>query len=277
MNVRSLGLQTHLMFARFDGQIIERPDCIVVRTPSNPTFYWGNFLLFPQAPKGFDDIKWIARFHEEIGAHQPESQHIALAVDGPSPGRIPQAFKDLGFEYFENATLVLDALPPAPALASSDVQIRPIDYATELEAVIALELSDGADGYEPVGYEIFRRKQHARYAAMARAGMGRWFGAWLGDQLVAGCGLFHENRLGRFQYVMTHEQFRGRGICTRLIHEAARTAMEQWHCERLVIEAEPEAAGHRVYRRVGFRLKESNWGMQLRSPADRKPQALLQP
>jgi ribosomal protein S18 acetylase RimI-like enzyme len=276
MTVRSLGLQTHLMFARFDGQIIERPDCIVVRTPSNPTFYWGNFLIFPKPPTGFDDIKWIARFHEEIGALQSESKHIALAVDAPSPGKIPLAFKDLGFEFLENATLVLDSLPPAPAQAALDVQIRPIDYATELDALIALDMSDGGDGYEPVGYEIFRRKQHARYAAMARAGMGSWFGAWLGDQLVAGCGLFHEHRLGRFQYVMTHERFRGRGICTRLVFEAARTAFEQWHCERLVIEAEPGAAGHRVYRRVGFRLKESNWGMQLRTPADRKPPMLVQ-
>ena len=47
----SAGWRTDLIFARFDGELIERPDCLVVRTPANPSFWWGNFLLFDHAPK----------------------------------------------------------------------------------------------------------------------------------------------------------------------------------------------------------------------------------
>jgi hypothetical protein len=35
----SLGWQTDLIFARFDAQVIARPDYLLVRTPHNPTFW----------------------------------------------------------------------------------------------------------------------------------------------------------------------------------------------------------------------------------------------
>lgn len=45
MNLRSLGYHTDLMFPRFDGLVVDCGDYLAVRTPSNPRFYWGNFLL----------------------------------------------------------------------------------------------------------------------------------------------------------------------------------------------------------------------------------------
>ena len=51
MHIRSLGWRTDLIFPRFDGVVTDRGDYLVVRTPSNPGFYWGNFLLL-DAPAG---------------------------------------------------------------------------------------------------------------------------------------------------------------------------------------------------------------------------------
>jgi hypothetical protein len=39
-----------LIFPAFEGEIIDRGAYIVVRTPYNPTIYWGNFLLFEKSP-----------------------------------------------------------------------------------------------------------------------------------------------------------------------------------------------------------------------------------
>ena len=50
MNIQSLGYRTDLFFPRFDGEVTDRGDYIVIRTPSNPTYHWGNFLLFNQPP-----------------------------------------------------------------------------------------------------------------------------------------------------------------------------------------------------------------------------------
>ena len=36
----SLGWRTDLIFARFDGEVVARDDCLVVRTPTNPGFWW---------------------------------------------------------------------------------------------------------------------------------------------------------------------------------------------------------------------------------------------
>jgi hypothetical protein len=46
MQVTSLGFQTDLALRVLEGaEITDRGDYLVVRTPDNPTFYWGNFLL----------------------------------------------------------------------------------------------------------------------------------------------------------------------------------------------------------------------------------------
>ncbi len=38
MNVHSLGYRTDLIFSRFGGEVFDRGDYLVVRTPSNPPF-----------------------------------------------------------------------------------------------------------------------------------------------------------------------------------------------------------------------------------------------
>ena len=58
VHIKSLGYQTDLIFPAFEGEIADRGDYVVVRTPSNPTFYWGNFLLFSNPPGQGDFVKW---------------------------------------------------------------------------------------------------------------------------------------------------------------------------------------------------------------------------
>lgn len=41
----SLGWRTDLIFARFDGQVTDCGKHVRVRTPANPTFWWGNLHL----------------------------------------------------------------------------------------------------------------------------------------------------------------------------------------------------------------------------------------
>ena len=46
MEIRSLGLRTDLVLLRLGGSVVEHhDDHVVVRTPDNPTYWWGNFLL----------------------------------------------------------------------------------------------------------------------------------------------------------------------------------------------------------------------------------------
>ena len=46
MQVTSLGFRTDLALRVLEGaEVTDRGDYLVVRSPDNPTFYWGNFLL----------------------------------------------------------------------------------------------------------------------------------------------------------------------------------------------------------------------------------------
>jgi hypothetical protein len=47
----SLGWRSHLIFPRFDGHVTAREHYLLVRTPHDPTYWWGNFLLFDHAPR----------------------------------------------------------------------------------------------------------------------------------------------------------------------------------------------------------------------------------
>ena len=51
MDIRSLGFRTDLRLLEMTGSVIEdRGTHLVVRTPDNPTYFWGNFLLLRQLP-----------------------------------------------------------------------------------------------------------------------------------------------------------------------------------------------------------------------------------
>ena len=51
MHIRSLGFRTDLRLLEITGSDIEdRGTHLVIRTPANPTYFWGNFLLLNSSP-----------------------------------------------------------------------------------------------------------------------------------------------------------------------------------------------------------------------------------
>lgn len=76
MQRRSLALATDLFIPRLGGaRVTERDGYEVVRTPEQPTFYYGNFLLFPAAPGPGDFERWTGCFRAEF-ADDPEVRHM---------------------------------------------------------------------------------------------------------------------------------------------------------------------------------------------------------
>jgi hypothetical protein len=51
MDVHSLGFRTDLALLTASGSVVEdRGTHLVVRSPDNPSYFWGNFLLLAAAP-----------------------------------------------------------------------------------------------------------------------------------------------------------------------------------------------------------------------------------
>ena len=274
----SLGWRTDLNFARFDGELIGRDDCIVVRTPANPTYWWGNFLLFDHAPRAGDADEWSRRFEAEIEHHQAESRHTTFGVDAREGFELPDAFVQKGFTLYASNVLTMgreQLRAPRTALPSG-YRVATLKLPEQSPEAVELQVLCDAGDHLPVeGYRLFRQRQMARYESMRRQGLGDWFGVFAetaaGEQLVADCGLFHagprDDALGRFQHVETHPALRRRGLCSALIHAMCADAFERLKLHTLVIVADPLDVAIGLYESLGFVRGAASWHIERRPGA----------
>ncbi len=261
------------MLHAYGGRALEREDCLVVLTPTNPLYYWGNFLLLPCAPRDDELEHWERRFQEEIVAVHAGSAHRCYGVNAPPAGEQLPAWQAAGFEIQFTAVLAQEpgGLRPPPRRARGTVEFRGFDLTLEIETLVAQHCAD-AQGFEPRAFETHRRQQMQRYAQMQRDGLARWFGVWCDGVLAADCGLMREHAgagaLGRFQHVGTHPHWRRRGLATALVHRVAAWGWEHWKLSRTLMCADPEDVAIGIYESLGFERIDDEWGLQRRAPQD---------
>jgi GNAT superfamily N-acetyltransferase len=265
MDVRSLGYQTDLIFPAFDGEIIDRGHYLVVRTPGNPGYFWGNFLLFSRPPGPGDHGRWTALFAEEIGS-PPYVGHQTFGWDSTEPEVADfEPFLADGFHLDHSHVLIAEQLWAArmPPLRLS---IRPLESPAEWEWAIENQVASRESHFTEAGYRLFRQRQMSRYRAMAAEGLGSWYGAFLGDRLAADLGIFAQGPLGRYQAVETHPDFRRKGIGGALVVRSAEHAQRKFGIQTLVIVADADSPAERLYHSLGFRYRESQFGLEKWSP-----------
>jgi RimJ/RimL family protein N-acetyltransferase len=269
------GWRSAFYLHHFDALVAARADCIVVRTPANPLHYWGNFLLLPEAPRDHQVAHWRARFADEIGRVQPASRHVAIGINRQHLVEPLPAWAADGFEAIEDAVLCLhpgQLQPPAHA-PRGRIQFRELDLGSERDEVVALQCADD-HGLDPAGFAEHRRRQMARYAAMAQQGRAAWFGLWCDGVLAADCGLMRAAPAlgdaceGRFQHVSTHPAWRRRGLCGALVQAVSVWGFSHWGLRRLLICADPSDVAIGIYESRGYRRVASEWRLQRLAPAD---------
>ena len=258
LKIQSLGYRTDLFLRGFEGEILERQAYTVVRTPNNPTFRWGNFLLFNTAPTRADLGPWLAAFALEY----PNSRHVAIGWDDPQNAGDSSAFLEAGFRLDVSVVMLAKAVH-APPKINTACQIRVFE-ATDWQAWIDLECAADAAlpeaEREGAGYREFITCKSAEYEQMGAAGHGDFWGAFLDGQLVASLGLYFWQGVGRFQRVSTHPDFRRRGLCSTLVHHVAKLGLER--VETVVMVADPEYVAAGIYESVGFEPSEKQFGLE---------------
>jgi ribosomal protein S18 acetylase RimI-like enzyme len=260
MKIKSLGYRTDLFFPAFDGQIIDRGNYLVIRTPKNPTFYWGNFLFFSQPPREGDFNEWRDLFAQEIGT-PPNTEHQVFGWDSPvGEEGIIQPFLEAGFNLERNVVLT-SSKPNDPARPSRLVNIRPLKTESDWEQAVENQVACREPEFEEGDYRELQMKQMVRYRMMAASGHGDWYGAFMEQKLVADLGLYHHEGVGRFQSVETNPDFRRRGIAGTMIVEASRQAKEKYNLHTLVIVADQDSSPARLYTSLGFELTEKQVGL----------------
>ncbi|NRA66192.1 MAG: GNAT family N-acetyltransferase [Pseudobacteriovorax sp.] len=262
MIIHSLGRQSDLIFAEFGGEILDRGNYTVIKTPSNPEYHWGNYIVFDQPPTKGCFKKWKSIFDQEFTYYQ-QSHHYVFTWDstGDKQGYYRE-FLEASFELDSAVVLTAERLHPPPYFRETpEFKLKKISDDSGWEDVIHLQTLCADPRHLNKHYEAFKRNQMSQYRAMSLAGMGHWFGAYIGDQLVADLGIFFKNSIARYQNVGTHPKFRRQGICGSLVYQAGLRAMEDFPVDTLVMEADAEYHAARIYESVGFRRCEENFAL----------------
>ncbi|MCC6811928.1 MAG: GNAT family N-acetyltransferase [Deltaproteobacteria bacterium] len=253
MQVRSRSHSSDMAVARFDGEVHDRGDYVVVRTDANPSFFWGNFLVFPRAPMAGDAERWLAVHEREF---PPAPGRATILSWDELDGRLGDDadFLAQGFHRDLGVCLRATRLHKGPK-HNADVSVRALASDADWTAATAALIAAFADGTRaPVETQrAFVVKQMRRYRAMQDAGWGRWFGAFIGPRAAGCAGLVQQGQVGRFQLVGTDPAFARNGVCSTLLHEMGAQSV----ADELIIVAGAEYHARAVYESVGFEVCET--------------------
>lgn len=262
MELHSLGYRTDLIFPRYEGEVTDKGDYFVIRTPSNPTFHWGNFLLFAAPPQTGDKERWEQLFADEIGPY-PGVSHRAFGWDAPDGdmGEV-QPFRDAGYRLDEAVILTAQTVHPPPK-TNTEITVRPLSSDEEWQQALHNQVVCRGEEYEFDSYMVYKQRQMERYRAMAEAGLGAWFGAFLGDTVTGDFGIYRDGPIARFQSVGVRPEFRRRGVCGTMIYQGSQWAFKEMGSETLVMAADEHYHAAKIYESVGFKPTEKQIGMDL--------------
>lgn len=246
MRELSLDWATDLEILRLTGsEIQEYKDHLIVKTPSNPKYHWGNCLLvLDHSLVGQADI-WVSKFHQQF----PNADWISIAL--PAMPNDSEDWKSKGVTLEALEVLHANDLPnsfPLPkgylvrSLEGDDWNLL---SKKELEENLVSKL------YEPSEYEDFIVQTNQVRRSLCQTGKAAWFGVFFREELVSNLGIVLCGKSARYQSIETHIDHRKRGLASHLLGVAARWSAERG-CDNWVIVTEAKSDAGRVYRRAGF-------------------------
>lgn len=251
---------TDLAILELSGSTVERhADHLLVRTPQNPDYHWGNCLLVTDAAAIDDAERWLARFAEAL----PQADWVAIGL--PSMPQDAHAWQSQGIELEQLDVLSTRERPRTAPLAEG-YTVREL-AGDDWEQLTQHRLAENAASGEhsPDGYERFMRETVAARQQLCDEGHAAWFGAFSGDELVADLGIVRCGTIGRYQDVATVEAHRRRGLASHLLGVAAEWSARHG-CDTWVIVTESTNDAGRVYRRVGFALDAASVNAYRKAP-----------
>ena len=260
MDVTSLGFRTDLRLLELTGSEIEdRGTHLVVRSPDNPTYFWGNFLLLAQPPVPGGESEVVGAFHTEF----PQADHVSLGIDTADlTDEARAAFEAVGLAVDVATVLTTSSLQAPPEV---EAEVRPLAGDDEWEARARLSQQLYPQTSEET-LMTFARRKNAQERLLVDAGQGQRFGAFVDGELVSTAGVYvAEEGVARFQSVETHTDHRRRGLAAAVVHAAGQHALDQLGVRTLVIVADTDGEAIGIYRRLGFTDAERQLTLEKRS------------
>jgi GNAT superfamily N-acetyltransferase len=220
-------------------------DHVVVRTPGNPGYHWGNFVLVTDRSATADADRWVNVFTEAF----PRAGWLAIGLLAPPADEA--RWRAAGLDVEVDAVLTTGTLPRLAPLADGYAvrQLSGADWDASLARAVAE--NDGSGREDPASYREFASKRVAARRELSDRALAAFFGAFQGDRLVAELGIVRCGATARFQDVGTDAEHRRRGLASHLLGVAATWAGDRG-CRQWVIVTEATNPAGRVYRAAGF-------------------------
>lgn len=246
-----LGWATDLAILELTGSTVDDlGDHLVVRTPRNPDYHWGNCLLVTDTSRVDEADVWVAQFTSAF----PDAGWCAIGL--PVMPTDVEAWTRHGIALEQLDVLATSTSPHSAPLPEGYAvrALRANDWERLIERDIAENLRTGE--YDPAIHAPFVRARVATHRRLTEEGAAEWFGAFAGDDLVSDLGIVRCGTVGRYQAVGTDAAHRRRGLASHLLGVAAAWSAERG-CDTWVIVTESTNDAGRVYRRAGFTLTDA--------------------
>ena len=256
MSLRSLTMRSELLTLSGISELTQHDGYVAQSTPSEPDFWMGNQLILSDLHRSVSDV--FALFEQ----HFPNATHRSVVWDMPNAVKADIAATndtDCTIEGFEAMTLhgVL-----ADATLPEGLVIRPVVSEADWASAEGLMAEIGAEeGRDPVTHGPYLKRRIAGRRAQIAKGLGQWFAAFYGDEVVAQMGMFHDQQVARYQSVETKATHRRCGICSALLRHAALWALGRAPDATVVIVAEDGSDAGRLYKKMGFAHAETLYGV----------------
>jgi ribosomal protein S18 acetylase RimI-like enzyme len=244
---------------------------VALRTPSDPSFRWGNLLVLAEPIAAGTRPFWEARFDQAF-ADLPEVRHRTFAWTGED-GALAE-LEAAGYDVDRNTVRLAgpnEVVPPGDGPAG--FELAPVTSDADWQAVLTLHLED-SHGEDPGAYRLHRERRNALYRRIAAGDVpglrGGWYLARLDGEPAGSMGVFVRGDLARFQFVHVAARHRRRGVATAMVRRVARDAFEFWGARQAAIMVDEGTPAEGIYARAGFgRIAERYVGACLasRTPA----------
>jgi GNAT superfamily N-acetyltransferase len=244
-----LGWATDIAVLELMGSTVQdRGDHLIVRTPQNPLFHWGNCIFVTDPDAVGDAARWVGAFASAV----PEADWVAIGL-----ARMPADASEWtrrGIELELDDVLATAALPRQTA-PPDGYRVNALRTQEDWEQFVRrdLDYNDQTGQYDRQAHERFARARAQAYRALSERADAMFVGAFDGDRLVGELGIVRCGQTARYQTVGTDPAHRGHGICSHLLGAAAG-ATTGWGAQRWVIVTGATNPAGRVYRRAGFEL-----------------------
>lgn len=248
----TLGLASDALVMNGHSTFEDRGTHIVQRTPAEPRYWFGNQVIFRALPDAAGDAL------DAFATAFPAAPHCVISVDLPQP-EVPGWLADLpDFAAEHTDVLVLDGVIRGPALPAGLVPRQIVDDGDWAQVVTLQHAVSLSQGYTPgPAHSTYIEAKFARIRAACARGGFAWFGVFDGPVLAADMGITWNGQIARYQSVETHQDYRRQGICAALLVHVLGHARAQSPRAVPVILAEKDGAPGRIYRRAGFRHRET--------------------